>query len=97
MPLQQYIGTEIAGHRPETAQQRGLSQWLERACKIIPKSYTTAQRSWPNKALGGRNPHGEDTRDVLCRENHTPEVVILCEEDGRSPSRIPEEATSLAP
>ncbi|GBN68274.1 hypothetical protein AVEN_262339-1 [Araneus ventricosus] len=65
--------------------------------KIIPNSSTTAQRSWPNKALGEPSPHGEDTRDVLCRDNHTTEVIILCEEDGRSPSRIPEEATSLAP
>ncbi|GBN21980.1 hypothetical protein AVEN_81068-1 [Araneus ventricosus] len=89
---------DIAGAPPrDSTTAKVFHSGLERACKIIPKSFTTAQRSWPNKALGGRNPHGEDTRDVLCRDNHTPEVIILCEEDGHSPSRIPEEATSLAP
>ncbi|GBM42594.1 hypothetical protein AVEN_183874-1 [Araneus ventricosus] len=90
--------TEIAGAPPRdcTTAEVFRNGWSGPA-KIIPKSSTTAQQSWPNKALGGRNPHEEDTRDMLCRDNHMPEVIILCEEDGRSPSRIPEEATSLAP
>ncbi|GBM64225.1 hypothetical protein AVEN_167254-1 [Araneus ventricosus] len=89
-----------------TAQQLGLMQWLGAGLqKVIPKkkrlqkSYTRshAQRSWPNIVHGGLKPHRRDTRDTLCRDNHVPVVIIQCEDDGRSPSRIPEKVTYRAP
>ncbi|GBM82657.1 hypothetical protein AVEN_200561-1 [Araneus ventricosus] len=91
------IGTEIAGAPPlERTTTRSYAVARSGPAKIIPKSSTTAQRSWPNIVLKDFKHRRRDTRDTLCRDNHVTEVIILCETDRRSLSRIPEEAASNA-
>ncbi|GBN07001.1 hypothetical protein AVEN_87477-1 [Araneus ventricosus] len=85
--------TEIVAHLPSLHNNEVLRSGTGRGHEIIPiKSSTTGlAKLAQHSSQGVQTPSARHQGHAMSKQS-LPEVIILSEDDGRSPSRIPKEA-----